>query len=98
MRVGHPVHLRFINIQPADPVTFEPMRDSATVEWRALAKDGFDLPPGQARLRPARRELWVGETFDAEFKPREPGTYLLRVRAGEKRVLYERRLEVTGVQ
>ena len=96
MRVGRPVRLRLINIQPADPVTFELLRDSALVEWRAVAKDGYDLPRAQATVERAQRSLWVGETFDAEFAPRAPGTYRLRVRSGPKDVLYERELVVRG--
>ncbi len=86
--------VRLINIQPADPVTFEVLRDSALVQWRAVAKDGYDLPRAQATVERAQRSLWVGETFDAEFAPRAPGTYRLRVRSGPKDVLYERELVV----
>ncbi len=95
MRVGTPLRIRMINIQPADPVTFEIMRDSSVVEWRAVAKDGWELPADQARVEKSRRNLWVGETFDAEFAPREAGTYMLRARMGPKVVLYERSLVVT---
>lgn len=94
MRVGRPVRMRFINIQPADPVTFEVIRDSTVVQWRPLAKDGFDLPKAQAAICAAKRLLAVGETFDAEFAPSEPGVYVLRVRDSPKSILYERRLEV----
>ena len=96
MRVGRPVRMRFINIQPADPVVFEVLRDSTVVEWRPVAKDGFDLPRAQAVRHRAQRELYVGETFDAEFAPSDAGTYVLRVRSGPKDVLYERRLEVSA--
>ncbi len=95
MRMGAPIRIRMINIQPADPVTFEITRDSTVVEWRAVAKDGWELPAHQARVEKARRDIWVGETFDAEFAPREAGTYTLRVRMGPD-VLYERTLNVTG--
>jgi FtsP/CotA-like multicopper oxidase with cupredoxin domain len=96
MRVGRPVRMRFINIQPADPVVFEVVRDSLPAQWRPVAKDGYDLPRAQSVPGRAKRELWVGETFDAEFAPREPGTYLLRAWGDPKHVIYERRLEVTG--
>jgi FtsP/CotA-like multicopper oxidase with cupredoxin domain len=95
MQVGQPVRLRFINIQPADPVTFEVVRDSTVVEWRAISKDGYTLPPAQAVTEKSMRSLWVGETFDAEFAPRVPGTYHLRVREGRKNILYDRELVVT---
>jgi len=94
LRVGRAVRIRMINIQPADPVTFEIVRDSTVVEWRAVAKDGFELSRAQALVQRAQRDLWVGETFDAEFAPREAGTYHLRVRMGPKFVLYDRTLVV----
>ena len=64
------------------------------VQWRAVAKDGYDLPPAQAVMERATRSVWVGETFDAEFAPTEPGTYRLRARMGPD-VLYERALVVS---
>jgi hypothetical protein len=50
------------------------------LEWRAVAKDGFELPPTQRRLAPARLVFSVGETYDFEFTPQATGTYRLRVR------------------
>lgn len=94
MSVGQAVRIRMINIAPADPVAFELLRDSTVVQWRAVAKDGFTLPAHQAVMQRALRSLWVGETFDAEFAPSEPGTYHLRVRSGPKNVVYDRTLVV----
>jgi FtsP/CotA-like multicopper oxidase with cupredoxin domain len=94
MTVSRPVRIRMINIAPADPIEFELLRDSTVVQWRAVAKDGFTLPPSQAVARRALTSLWVGETFDAEFAPTVPGTYHLRVRSGPKDVLYDRALVV----
>jgi manganese oxidase len=50
------------------------------LEWRAVAKDGFELPPAQRRLAPARLVFSVGETYDFEFAPQRAGTYRLSVR------------------
>jgi manganese oxidase len=47
------------------------MRDSSLVSWRAVAKDGMDLPPDQATLRPARQQMGMGETYDFELAPVE---------------------------
>jgi FtsP/CotA-like multicopper oxidase with cupredoxin domain len=94
MTVGRAVRIRMINIAPADPVTFELLRDSTVIQWRAVSKDGFALPRQQAVREKAQRALWVGETFDAEFLPDAPGTYYLRARAGPKDVLYTRELRV----
>ena len=94
MRIGRPVRVRMINIQPADPVRYEILRDSTVVQWRAVAKDGYDLPPAQAVMQRATRSVWVGETFAAECAPTAPGTYRLRARMGPD-VLYERALVVS---
>jgi len=45
-----------------------------------VAKDGADLPPGQATARPARQPISVGETYDFEYAPTAPITLRLEVR------------------
>ncbi|MGH8473826.1 MAG: hypothetical protein ACREVJ_15535, partial [Gammaproteobacteria bacterium] len=42
------------------------------VKWRAVAKDGADLPAAQARMGPAQVRIGVGETYDFEFEPDRP--------------------------
>ena len=79
MAVGVPHRLRFVNIGPAARVLFSLRRDTTLVRWRALAKDGADLPAGAATPRRAVERLAVGETFDAEFLPVTPGDYVLTV-------------------
>ena len=79
MAVGVPHRLRFVNIGPAARVLFSLRRDTTLVSWRALAKDGADLPAGAATPRRAVERLAVGETFDAEFLPVTPGDYVLTV-------------------
>ena len=49
-----------------------------TVQWRAVAKDGADLPPAQATVRRAFVRLQAGETYDFEWTP-TPGEYVLSV-------------------
>ncbi len=51
------------------------------VQWRALAKDGADLPEGQRRMEFADQVVSVGETMDFEFRPRTAGEMRLEVRA-----------------
>ena len=48
-------------------------RDSTLLTWRAIAKDGMDLPPDQATTRPAIQQMGNGETFDFEVVPSAPG-------------------------
>lgn len=94
IRTGQRVRMRFINIQPEAKATFELVRDSVAVGWRPVAKDGFELPAVQSVAGPARRTLWPGETFDAEFSPTAPGTYHLRMISDKKQVAYERVVQV----
>lgn len=74
--------LRFVNIGVAVPINVRLTRDSALVPWRALAKDGADLPASQQTARPADMTLDVGETADFEFRPPARGSYVLSIRPG----------------
>lgn len=60
--------LRVINISPEDNVIFTLSTDSALVLWKAVAKDGFDLPMAQQRVQPAQLRIFQGETYDFEFE------------------------------
>ena len=77
MHRGETHRFRFVNIGPADAVSYSLRRDSTPTEWRAIAKDGADLPSVQATLRPATVSVDVGETYDFAFTPTTPGTYTL---------------------
>ena len=79
---------RFVGIGAATGGRFAIRRDSSLVRWRAVARDGADLPPSQATLRPAHQYVGVGETFDFEWIP-EPGEYSLT--AGNLRRPFMRR-------
>jgi len=77
MRLGVPHRLRLVNIGVAGAVRFSLRKDTTVVSWRALAKDGADLPAAQATIRPAIQALAVGETYDFTFDPPEAGRYSL---------------------
>jgi FtsP/CotA-like multicopper oxidase with cupredoxin domain len=49
-----------------------------TAKWRAIAKDGADLPAPQATVQDAAQLIGPGETYDFEFVAKEPGLYRLR--------------------
>ncbi len=55
------------------------VRDSSALTWRAVAKDGFTLPPQQATVRPSGTFVASGETADFEFTPDAPGDLSLQV-------------------
>ena len=79
LRVGVKYRLRLINITPNFTATVSLRGDGATPQWRAVAKDGNDLPPSQATKRPAQQIISVGETYDFEFEPTTPGELRLEV-------------------
>lgn len=60
--------IRLINISPENNVIFTLSADATPMRWRAVAKDGFDLPAAQRRLLPARVQVFPGETYDFEFE------------------------------
>ena len=80
--------IRLIHIAATLPLRFSILRDTVPVAWRAVAKDGADLPPAQALVRPARQIIGVGEAYDFEFTPEEPGDLRVVVKdlAGRTRV------------
>jgi FtsP/CotA-like multicopper oxidase with cupredoxin domain len=91
LHVGRPARVRLMNLStfnvaPVFSLTTRPdsaftlARDTMVAEWRALAKDGFDLPAAAQRVRPARQIIGIGETYDFDYRPVEPGHLLLEVR------------------
>jgi manganese oxidase len=80
MRVGEHYRLRFINIHTFRPaMRMRLLRDSALLEWRALAKDGMELPADQAIVGQAEIQMGNGETYDFDFVPSAAGDLHLDV-------------------
>ena len=80
LKAGVKYRLRFINITPnAARIQVSLLARSAPVRWRALAKDGADLPPAQAIEQEASLMISVGETYDFEFTPTAKGDLRLEV-------------------
>ena len=77
LSVNHRHRLRFVNIGAAGFVRFSLKRDTSLVRWRAVAKDGADLPSPAAVDGPASVRINVGETYDASFDASQPGEYEL---------------------
>ena len=70
MRVGERYRLRFINIHTFRPsMRMRLLRESTVLEWRALAKDGMDLPADQSTMGPSEIQMGNGETYDFDFVP-----------------------------
>jgi len=80
LRGGTKYRFRFINIMAANPpLVVLLVSGNAPLSWRAIAKDGADLPSAQATTRPARQVIAVGETYDFEFQPKSPGELRLDI-------------------
>jgi FtsP/CotA-like multicopper oxidase with cupredoxin domain len=81
MSVGVTYRLRLINIT-ADNANFNVTlsKDGDLVRWRAIAKDGADLPEAQRIEANAEQILTVGETRDYEVHPIAPGDLKFEVR------------------
>ncbi|MDO8795528.1 MAG: multicopper oxidase domain-containing protein [Vicinamibacterales bacterium] len=78
LRTGTTYRLRFMNITPAAAnLRVSLRRAGAPVQWRAVAKDGVDLPAAAATMRPADLQVSVGETFDFEYEAAAPGEVTL---------------------
>jgi FtsP/CotA-like multicopper oxidase with cupredoxin domain len=82
LRAGMTHRLRIIMIPSGGMGDILFWSDTSLVTWRAVAKDGADLPPNQATVRPARQGISVGETYDFEFTPQWPETLRLELRKG----------------
>jgi FtsP/CotA-like multicopper oxidase with cupredoxin domain len=76
---GKTYRLRLVNITPTDSIVHTSLTsEEHPVKWRAIAKDGADLPVSQAKTLDAVSVISVGETYDYEFTPEHPGAYTLR--------------------
>lgn len=82
LKAGSVNRLRIVVIPAAGYGDLVLLSDTTPVQWRALAKDGADLPPALATVRPARQLVSVGETYDFEFTPLERRPLRLELRDG----------------
>jgi FtsP/CotA-like multicopper oxidase with cupredoxin domain len=82
-RQGVSNRIRLINITPNNvALTFVLTDGFKPLTWKAIAKDGADLPVAQRTSREARQLVTVGETYDFEIQP-TPGQRLwLELRRG----------------
>jgi manganese oxidase len=80
LRAGERYRLRFVDIHTFRPsMRMRLLRNGAVLSWRALAKDGMDLPADQAIVSPSTIQMGNGETYDFEFVPDAPGDLLFDI-------------------
>jgi FtsP/CotA-like multicopper oxidase with cupredoxin domain len=78
---GTTYRLRLIDISANDAHTITLVGPAGLLTWRALARDGRNLPVEQATPQLARENTASGVTRDFEFTPAEPGDFALTVTA-----------------
>ncbi|HEV8150573.1 MAG TPA: multicopper oxidase domain-containing protein [Gemmatimonadales bacterium] len=82
LRRGERYRFRVIDIHTFRPsMIVRLVRDSTPLTWRAIAKDGMELPAGRAVVGPAVQQMGNGETYDFEFAPGEAGEFRITVSA-----------------
>lgn len=79
LSAGATHRLRFINITPGETKIVRLVADTVVQRWRAIGKDGAELPPHQATSRPARVIMGAGETWDFEYSSAEPRELALEI-------------------
>ena len=80
LRAGVRYRLRLINIHTFRPsIRLELRQGTQLLTWKALAKDGADVPAVRATVRPAVQQLSNGETYDFEFTPAASGDMRINV-------------------
>jgi FtsP/CotA-like multicopper oxidase with cupredoxin domain len=79
MTAGESYRLRVIHIIPDWTARIALLRGDSVLNWRALAKDGAELPPHQQTVRASEFIAGPGETMDFEYRPAAPGMLRLLV-------------------
>jgi FtsP/CotA-like multicopper oxidase with cupredoxin domain len=79
LTVGETYRLRLIHIVPDWNIRLALMQGDSVVHWRALAKDGAELPAHLQTLRAASLLVGPGETMDFEYRPTTLGIRRLEV-------------------
>jgi manganese oxidase len=95
LKVGTKYRFRLIDISPNDTAIVSMRGDNGLIQWRAVSKDGAELPPAQARQRAASQQVSVGETYDFEYLPTAPGELRLEVRVRGSDALTTQLVQVT---
>jgi len=78
LRAGTRYRFRLFNLAGDMPLMVSLNAGDAPISWRAVAKDGYALPPSQATSRAAVLVFDPGEIYDFEYTPASPGELTLR--------------------
>jgi manganese oxidase len=79
LNAGTKYRFRLFNLKNDDLEQIALLDESdKPIMWRAIAKDGADLPASQATMRPASLEFGSGEIYDFEYTPEKSGELKIR--------------------
>jgi FtsP/CotA-like multicopper oxidase with cupredoxin domain len=78
LKVGTRYRFRLFNLAGDSPLMVAMKNGDAPVQWRAVAKDGYPLPPSQATSKPATLVFDPGEIYDFEVTPTVAGEWTLK--------------------
>jgi FtsP/CotA-like multicopper oxidase with cupredoxin domain len=76
-KAGVTYRLRFFNLAGDTPTHVSLTAGETPVQWRAVAKDGYPLPPAQAVMKKAVMDFDPGEIYEFEFTPAMSGELAL---------------------
>jgi FtsP/CotA-like multicopper oxidase with cupredoxin domain len=93
-QTGQRYRIRLINIAAFDGIGVALRAEEKQLQWRALARDGADLPSEQALMQEARQSTLPGETFDFEYQPNEAGNLQLEVSNARLKMKVTQQIEV----
>jgi FtsP/CotA-like multicopper oxidase with cupredoxin domain len=79
MTVGETYRIRLVEIVPDWTIRVALTREDSVVHWRALAKDGAELPASAQLFHSAAFITGPGQTMDFEYRPTAPGLMRLDV-------------------
>jgi hypothetical protein len=79
MTVGETYRIRLVEIVPDWTIRVALTREDSVVHWRALAKDGAELPASAQLFHLAAFITGPGQTMDFEYRPTAPGLMRLDV-------------------
>ena len=77
LKAGTLYRFRLFNLAGDIPTMVSLNAGDKPIPWRAVAKDGYPLPPSQATSRPAVLIFDPGEIYDFEYTPAVTGELVL---------------------
>jgi FtsP/CotA-like multicopper oxidase with cupredoxin domain len=92
MTVGETYRIRLVEIVPDWTIRVALTREDSVVHWRALAKDGAELPRSAQLFHSAAFVTGAGQTMDFEYRPTAPG--LMRLEVAQRTGLWKTHLPI----